>query len=620
MKYILYAFILLTFNIAHSKQALLTEDPDTVSRALWQLDRTLSYENAQDIGRIFKGLSSESPNANFKPAHIIWRFMAALYASGYEQAVNLYHALLDSGHKKDSSLLSRIGYQWGSQPMNPTEKHILMATQRFIESSHNPETRDDHRHGYITSLLHARPATEEDYKQLPMVFWPNTMVDAGISAYISNSPLNTVLPESTFRKGLHVLVHHWDKEWESAANVCEQVFNYIKTEEEHCGPLQYIWERVTQSTISAINVETFKVWFKTQSATSHHQPDSKPSYYYGMYNNFGGSPEGIEHGLQWFTPWLKTQDSYLPHNFSCIYRKLKGSQEEWGKFLTWARPQLEGIEESEQGEILTSLFFMYWEAAGDNAAIKAFKERVKPWLDDSKPKKDVLRGLTRLHTLSRDSQMTDEGFISFLTWAHQPWVKELDHPSNTIRLWNALELYQDSDNPSQEAIEAFYKTIPHAKNPEKPKFPWDRDSKSRQVIFWKKSVFNIVGGEERYQRYIKFFGPIMEHISESWYLYIKSLADMHQHFNGSESDIINFLQWSSTFFDLTEPALNVPEGLAEYWKPFLRTPPYASAGIKRLDLAVLEELIPLYEAEKNGFLTEEQKVKKEKLRTSHRGA
>lgn len=127
---IIFAMITLVINslAVAEERVVLSDKVEALPQVLKQLQAAsgiqLSPDTVQKTQGYFNQYTYETVY-HMDEAHVVWRLMAALLASG---AYDLYEAMLDSGYKMDKTLLEAIGFQWGtpsSRPMNAAERRIL---------------------------------------------------------------------------------------------------------------------------------------------------------------------------------------------------------------------------------------------------------------------------------------------------------------------------------------------------------------------------------------------------------------------------------------------------------------------------------------------------------------
>lgn len=122
-------FFLILFLLCYQLFGLSDLNHNSVMTAARKLAPNI--QNKFELEEIRDHFIEISNSAEYKKAHIIWRFMASLLMTGTQGTLDLYQKILDSGYRRDQSLLKAIGFSWGSVAMNKVENHILEVSNRL---------------------------------------------------------------------------------------------------------------------------------------------------------------------------------------------------------------------------------------------------------------------------------------------------------------------------------------------------------------------------------------------------------------------------------------------------------------------------------------------------------
>lgn len=582
MKILLHCLLVVAPLLAQSSK--LTDDPECIPGVLKMLDHTIAP--TEHIQCLFKGLSSTNPKVGLNSAHVVWRFMAALQASGDKKALALYQSILESGYKRQNHWLQRMGYVWGDTPMNEAEQRILQAPTIAAGSAVSQNYRDlnifkfwggdetgitmfHHRDTYLASLLPTiRENQEAEIKKLPMSLWPMALIDKDVCAFSRNSRLGLILPEKSLARGAYSLIEHWDNNWRTEACICEQFFlNILDVDKDIQHTPIYIWHILCGRAIH-IDWPSFVGWARTMRATS----SCEMSYLLDIYFNLNGNLDNIHKCREWSRSVgqednedIQKHNDFLRYlnNMSIIYKHLKGDENRWREFLSWSAIRLQGTRERRIYSI-TSEFFMFHDFDGDSGRMANFARLCGPYIQWQTPQPSD-EALPTLHSLYGDCHMTDDEFRTFLSFVIEMSGGNKDH--HCYELWDALEVYSHF-NGDQAQIRDFAKVC-------KPLITSIRAGGEKVGAFEMLRRFkDLIKNHKtnKMQDLVRWMVPYLSYECTGGNL--SALVEIYQVCGGDERKIGDFLKWGADVLDVRASVkledLNGYPPLPEYWHPFLQ--------------------------------------------------
>lgn len=119
-----YIAWLLWMPLIQAQDARLTEDPRCIRSVLSTLNPNISEHEQISVQASFQALRTITKLGD---ANFIWLLLGALMATGTNETVKLYKDIVNSGLKRDNTILKKIGYRWGESALDGANKRIFDA-------------------------------------------------------------------------------------------------------------------------------------------------------------------------------------------------------------------------------------------------------------------------------------------------------------------------------------------------------------------------------------------------------------------------------------------------------------------------------------------------------------